>query len=182
MRRRPCSRLGPGAPFIAVEPALVGTTAAMPDSKCAICNLQKGPQSCVFVETTIPSSFPIRTSAPVSSIGDVPPRRTALTSLDYSGERQLPQSRSHDGYECDFVGSKRNLVARRRSSRLHFVGLAIDRACDHFGRLGIARELRGRTGLDLQRAADAVADVRQMAEIGAGHRVGDRIVKILLPA
>ncbi len=65
---------------------------------------------------------------------------------------------------------------------LHFVGLAINRACDHFGRLGVARELRDRTGLDLQRAAHAVADVRQMAEIGAGHRVGDRIMKILLPA
>jgi hypothetical protein len=66
--------------------------------------------------------------------------------------------------------------------RLDFVGFAINRARDHLGRLGVARELGDRTGLDLQRAADAVAYVRQMAKIGAGHRVGNRIMKILLPA
>src|ERR1700722_4059228 len=65
--------------------------------------------------------------------------------------------------------------------RLYFVGLAINRTRDHFGRLGVARELRDRTGLDLQCAAYAVADVRQMAKIGAGYRVGNRIMEILLP-
>src|SRR5262245_39499774 len=65
---------------------------------------------------------------------------------------------------------------------LHFVGLAINRTCDHPGRLGVACELRSQTGLDLQCAAHAVADVRQMTEIGAGHRVDERIMKILLSA
>jgi hypothetical protein len=66
--------------------------------------------------------------------------------------------------------------------KLHFVGLSISRTCDHFGRLRITRELRDRTRLDLQRAADAVANIRKMAKIGAGHRVGNRIVKIFLRA
>src|SRR5689334_20402542 len=66
--------------------------------------------------------------------------------------------------------------------RLHFVRLAINRARDHFGRFGVARELRRSTGLDLQRAADSVADVRHVAEIGAGHRIDDRIMEILLAA
>jgi hypothetical protein len=66
--------------------------------------------------------------------------------------------------------------------KLHFVGLSINRTCDHFGRLRITRELRDRTRLDLQRAADAVANIRKMAKIGAGHRVGNRIMKIFLRA
>jgi hypothetical protein len=73
-------------------------------------------------------------------------------------------------------------AARHFDHKLHFVGLAIGRTRDHFDRLRITCKLRDRTGLDLQRAADAVADVRKMAKVGAGHRVGKRIMKVFLRA
>src|SRR5262249_14339781 len=69
-----------------------------------------------------------------------------------------------------------------KKKRLDLVRFAIHRARNHLRRLGVAGELRRRTRLDLQSASHTIADVGQMAEIRARHRIHDRIVQIALLA